>query len=115
MCRCRSFLIGKRNRATAKSPGRASSANTSKFCNRIGHKAAAPTLRRRGSCGPGATKVHCGNTAAYSTMSSAVASIVCGTVRPSVFAVVRFTNNSYLVGPCTANSAGFAPRRIRST
>ena len=51
----------------------------------------------------------------YSITSSAAISKPGGTVRPSSFAVLRFTTVSYLVGTCTGRSAGFAPRRIRST
>ena len=51
----------------------------------------------------------------YSMTSSAVASKEGGTVRPSVFAVLRLTTSSYLVGACTGRSAGFAPLRMRST
>jgi len=51
----------------------------------------------------------------HSITSSARASNVSGTVSPSVLAVLRLTTSSYLVGPCTGSSAGFAPLRIRST
>src|SRR6476660_7056806 len=51
---------------------------------------------------------------AYSISSSAVASSDCGMLRPSVFAVLRLTINSYLVGACTGMSAGFSPLRMRS-
>jgi hypothetical protein len=51
----------------------------------------------------------------YSITSSARASSVCGTVRPSAFAVVRLITRSNLVGCSTGRSAGFAPRRILST
>src|SRR5437016_10766774 len=44
----------------------------------------------------------------HSITSSAVASSVCGTVRPSAFAVLRLMIISYLVGACTGSSAGFA-------
>src|SRR4029453_18103134 len=50
-----------------------------------------------------------------SITSSARASNVAGTVRPNAFAVLRLITNSYLVGACTGRSAGFSPRRIRST
>jgi hypothetical protein len=53
--------------------------------------------------------------APYSITSSARASSVGGTVRPSVFAVVRFMTRSNLVGCSTGMSAGFAPRKILST
>src|SRR3954467_10991858 len=51
----------------------------------------------------------------YSITSSARASTVSGTIRPSVFAVLRLMTNSYLVGACTGRSAGFSPLRMRST
>src|SRR5262249_43942744 len=54
-------------------------------------------------------------TSAYSMTSSARASTVSGTVRPSVLAVLTLIVSSYLIGCCTGNSATFAPLRIRST
>jgi len=51
----------------------------------------------------------------HSITSSARASSVGGTSRPSVFAVLRLITNSYLVGACTGRSAGFSPRKMRST
>src|SRR5262245_15418047 len=51
----------------------------------------------------------------HSITSSARASTEDGISSPSVFAVFRFTTNSYLVGCCTGRSAGFAPFRMRST
>ena len=51
----------------------------------------------------------------HSITSSARASSVGGTVRPSVFAVLRLITSSYLVGVCTGRSAGFSPLRMRST
>src|SRR5262249_52958879 len=53
--------------------------------------------------------------APHSTTSSARASRVSGTVRPSALAVLRLITNSYLVGACTGRSAGFSPLRMRST
>src|SRR5262245_12497514 len=52
---------------------------------------------------------------AHSITSSARASSVGGTSRPSALAVLRLITNSYLVGACTGRSAGFSPFRIRST
>ena len=49
---------------------------------------------------------------AYSITSSARASSVGGTSRPSAFAVLRLITSSNLVGCCTGKSAGFAPLRI---
>src|SRR5262245_27086407 len=51
----------------------------------------------------------------HSMTSSARASRLSGTVRPSDLAVFRLIANSYLVGACTGRSAGFSPLRIRST
>ena len=51
----------------------------------------------------------------YSITSSAVASSEGGTVRPSAFAVLRLIAVSNFVGVCTGRSAGFSPRRMRST
>jgi hypothetical protein len=51
----------------------------------------------------------------YSITSSALSWRNRGTSRPSAFAVFMLMTNSYLVGICTGRSAGFVPRRIRST
>src|SRR5262245_3050342 len=51
----------------------------------------------------------------YSITSSARASSVGGTSRPSALAVLRLITSSYLVGACTGRSPGFSPLRIRST
>src|SRR5437899_1673927 len=51
----------------------------------------------------------------HSITSSARASSVVGTVRPSALAVLRLITSSYFVGACTGRSAGFSPLRIRST
>jgi hypothetical protein len=51
----------------------------------------------------------------YSITSSARASNVGDTVRPSALAVLRLIASSYLVGACTGRSAGFSPLRMRST
>ena len=53
--------------------------------------------------------------APYSITSSARASSVGGTSRPSALAVLRLITSSYLVGACTGRSAGFSPLRMRST
>src|SRR5260370_18545436 len=45
----------------------------------------------------------------HSMTSSARASSVGGTARPSDFAVLRLITNSNLVGCCTGRSAGFSP------
>src|SRR5262245_54777816 len=51
----------------------------------------------------------------HSITSSARASSVGGISRLSAFAVLRLITSSYLVGACTGRSAGFSPRRMRST
>src|SRR5262249_7133359 len=51
----------------------------------------------------------------HSITSSARASSVGGTSRPSAFAVLRLMTSSYLVGACTGRSPGFSPLRMRST
>ena len=51
----------------------------------------------------------------HSITSSARASSVGGTSRPSALAVLRLITNSNLVGACTGRSAGFSPLRMRST
>src|SRR5262249_34271864 len=51
----------------------------------------------------------------YSITSSAFASSVRGTSRPSALAVLRLMTSSNLVGPWTGSSLGFAPCRMRST
>src|SRR5215475_7683764 len=51
---------------------------------------------------------------AYS-ITSAVARIYCGMVRPSALAALRLRTVSYFVGACTGRSPGFSPLRIRST
>src|SRR5262249_44544802 len=50
---------------------------------------------------------------AHSITSSAIASSVGGTSRPSALAVLRLMASSKLVGCNTGNSAGLVPRRIR--
>jgi epsilon-lactone hydrolase len=51
----------------------------------------------------------------WTDMTTARASSVSGTVRPSAFTALGLITNSYLVGACTGRSAGFSPMRIRST
>src|SRR5262249_15534004 len=53
--------------------------------------------------------------AVHSITSSARASSVAGTSRPSARAVTRLITRSNLVGCSTGRSAGLAPRRILST
>ena len=52
---------------------------------------------------------------AHSITSSARASSIGGTARPSALAVFRLITSSYLVGACAGRSAGFSPLRMRST
>jgi hypothetical protein len=49
----------------------------------------------------------------HSITSSARASSVGGTVRPSAFAVLRLMTRSILTACCTGKSAGFSPLRMR--
>ena len=51
----------------------------------------------------------------YSIISSAVASNVFGTLRPSALTVLALITSSNLVGCMTGRSAGFSPLRIRPT
>jgi hypothetical protein len=53
--------------------------------------------------------------ASYSITSSAIASMLGGTSRPIVLAVVKLMTSSYFVGCMTGNSAGFSPLRTRPT
>src|SRR5262249_12406387 len=51
----------------------------------------------------------------HSITSSARASSVGGTSKPSALAVLRLITSSYFVGNCTGKSPGFSPFRTRST
>jgi probable HAF family extracellular repeat protein len=51
----------------------------------------------------------------HSITSSARASSVGGTSRPSPSALFKLMTSSYLVGACTGRSAAFSPLRMRST
>ncbi len=57
----------------------------------------------------------CAEGRSYSITSSARASSICDTSRPSARAVGRLMTRSNLVGCWTGRSPGFAPRRILST
>ena len=46
----------------------------------------------------------------HSITSSARASSIGGTLRPSILAVCALITSSYLVGACTGSSAGFSRR-----
>jgi hypothetical protein len=67
----------------------------------------------RGSYVPEPVVSNRSKTCAYSITSSARASRVGATSRPSAFAVFRLMMNSNLVGCNTGRSAGLAPLRIR--
>ena len=56
-----------------------------------------------------------GHSATQSITSSARATNVGGTMRPSVLAVLRLMTKSNLVGCKTGRSAGFSPLRMRAT
>src|SRR5215471_16109599 len=58
---------------------------------------------------PKADILRCGRERRYSIISSAVASSVCGNVRPNVLAVLRFRTRSNFVGCSTGKSDGFEP------
>ena len=68
-------------------------------------------VHRNGPCPLGAKSGH----RAYSITSSARFCTDCGTVMPSVFAVLRLRSSSILLACCTGKSAGFSPLRIRPT
>src|SRR5215813_159142 len=51
----------------------------------------------------------------HSITSSARARKASGTVSPMALATFKLTTNSNFVGACTGSSAGFSPRRMRST
>src|SRR6516162_3085661 len=69
--------------------------------------------RKRGSTRYQMQKISAGKF--HSITSSASASSLGGTSRPSAFAVLRLITSSYFVGACTGRSAGFSPLRMRST
>src|SRR5262249_43201803 len=71
--------------------------------------------RREGPSRRCAAENHDEFAAFHSTTSSARPSIVIGTSRPSVFAVLRLIINSNLVGACIGRSDAFSPFKMRST
>jgi integrase len=76
------------------------------------------TIQQSCPAGPSWAKTGCEQVqqrAHYSINSSAAASSAGGTVRPSAFAVLRFTAVSNLVPACTGRLPGLSPRRMRST
>jgi hypothetical protein len=68
-----------------------------------------------GSFVPKAVLSRCNKLRCYSITSSARASSVGGTSRPSAFAVLRLMTSSNLVGCITGKSAGLSPLRILPT
>src|SRR5262249_17001751 len=71
--------------------------------------------RRERPCAGCATEKRDELAPSHSITSSARASTVGGTSRPSVLAVFRLITSSNFVGACTGRSAGFSPFRMRST
>jgi hypothetical protein len=67
------------------------------------------------AAGPTPDQIRTGGQPAHSITSSATASSLSGTVRPSAFAVLRLIDRTYFTGVCTGRSDGFSPLRIRST
>jgi hypothetical protein len=65
--------------------------------------------------GPKADILRCSRDWRYSITSSAVASSVCGNVRPNVLAVLRFRTRSNFVGCSTGKSDGLVPCSILCT
>src|SRR5712692_9050893 len=86
-------------------------------CGKTRTPHAVALLRARGQrpCGCRAAEQRDESAPLHSITSSARASSVGGTSRPSALAVLRLITNSYLVGACTGRSAGFSPLRMRST
>src|SRR5262245_24421093 len=78
-----------------------------------------PAARQRplpvARCAAGSLILNLPLTSDHSITSSARASTVVGTSRPSVLAVLRLITSSNLVGACTGRSAAFSPLRMRST
>src|SRR5262249_11434407 len=71
-----------------------------------------PRRRRAAEQRDELASLHC---CGHSTTSSARASSLSGTSRPSALAVFRLMPNSNLTGASTGKSAGLAPFRMRST
>src|SRR5262249_19789970 len=69
--------------------------------------------RRERPCGNSATEQRDELATLHSITSSAVASSLSGTVRPSIRAVEALMTSSNLVDCTTGRSAGLAPLRIR--
>src|SRR5262245_486489 len=60
-------------------------------------------------------RMHCSKQAGYSITSSARASSIGGTSKPSALAVLRLVSNSSFVDCSIGNSPGLAPLKILST
>ena len=100
---------GFRLTSSAAYTSRKSGTRAEKVCSSEGSRRTFPLIEtsRLSRCGRGAPS--------YSITSSARASSIGGTSRPSVLAVLRLMTSSYLVGACTGRSPGFSPLRMRST
>src|SRR5262249_56152194 len=81
-----------------------------------------PSLSHRPRDGSVVSFLHCMNNpqlgcaapmATHSITSSARASSVGGTSRPSALAVFRLITSSYCTGSCTGSSLGFSPFKMR--
>src|SRR5262249_18056600 len=79
------------------------------------HAIGLPRARRERPRGSRSAEQRDERAAPHSITSSARASKVGGTSRPSTLAVLRLIISSYLVGACTGRSAAFSPFRMRST
>ena len=82
-------------------------------CGALGRRARARYKRPECRCAPDQRYELAASD--HSITSSARASTLAGTARPSAFAVLRLITVSYLVGTCTGMSAGVSPLRMRST
>src|SRR5262249_45954203 len=72
-------------------------------------------VRRERPCNSRAAEKRDELAAFHSITSSASRRKESRTVRPSAFAAIILTISSNLIGDCTGRSAGFSPRKMRST
>src|SRR5262249_50460023 len=86
--------------------------NSGDLCRLLRKCRQRPRRRRAAEQSDELTATHPGN---HSITSSASASSLSGTSRPSALAVVRLITNSSFVDCMTGRSAGFSPLRIRPT
>ena len=84
-------------------------------CNPRHHWQRGGTRGQMQECAAGKFHLNLPLASHHSITSSARASRGGGTSRLSALAVFRLMTSSYLVGACTGRSAGFSPRRMRST